>query len=96
MTELHTDACKAGLGGILFQGNECGVLRPVAYFNRQTTPEEQYYSSYDLEILAIVSALQKFRVYLVGIKFKIVTDCNSLRATFQKRDMIPRVVRWWE
>lgn len=96
VTELHTDACKVGLGGILLQRNECGVLRPVAYFSRQTTPEEQNYSSYDLETLAVVSALQKFRVYLVGIKFKIVTDCNSLRATFQKRDMIPRVARWWE
>ncbi|KAL0829563.1 hypothetical protein ABMA28_003074 [Loxostege sticticalis] len=95
-TELHTDACKIGLGGILLQRNEQGVLRPVAYFSRQTTPEEQNYSSYDLETLAVVSALRKFRVYLVGLKFKIVTDCNSLRATFQKRDMLPRVARWWE
>lgn len=95
-TELHTDACKWGLGGILLQRNDCGILRPVAYYSRQTTPEEQNYASYDLETLAVVSALQKFRVYLVGIKFKIVTDCNSLRATFQKRDMMPRVARWWE
>lgn len=95
-TELHTDACKLGLGGILLQRNDCGLLRPVAYYSRQTTPEEQNYSSYDLETLAVVSALQKFRVYLVGIKFKIITDCNSLRATFLKRDMLPRVARWWE
>lgn len=95
-TELHTDACKIGLAGILLQRGENGILRPVAYFSRQTTPEEQNYSSYDLETLAVVSALQKFRVYLVGVSFKIVTDCNSLRATFQKRDMVPRVARWWE
>lgn len=95
-TELHTDACKIGVGGILLQRNDGGVLKPVAYFSRQTTPEEQNYSSYDLETLAVVSALHKFRVYLIGVNFKIVTDCNSLRATFQKRDMIPRVARWWE
>ncbi|KAI8441761.1 hypothetical protein MSG28_005453 [Choristoneura fumiferana] len=29
------------------------------------------------------------------MEFKIVTDCNSLRATFEKKDLIPRVARWW-
>lgn len=43
----------------------------------------------------MISALQRFRVYLLGLNFKIVTDCNSLRATFEKRDLIPRVARWW-
>lgn len=95
-TELHTDACKLGLGAILLQRDTNKILKPVAFYSRQTTPEEQNYSSYDLETLAVISALRKFRVYLVGISFKVVTDCNSLRATFQKRDMIPRVARWWE
>ncbi|KAI8425605.1 hypothetical protein MSG28_011422 [Choristoneura fumiferana] len=95
-TELHTDACKLGLGAILLQRDANNKLKPVAFYSRQTTPEEQNYSSYDLETLAVISALRKFRVYLVGISFKVVTDCNSLRATFQKRDMIPRVARWWE
>lgn len=95
-TELHTDACKIGVAGILLQKDDHGVLKPVAYFSRQTTPEEQNYTSYDLETLAVVASLQKFRVYLIGVPFKVITDCNSLRATFQKRDMIPRVARWWE
>ncbi|KAG7310665.1 hypothetical protein JYU34_003468 [Plutella xylostella] len=95
-TELHTDACKIGVAGILLQRDRENVLKPIAYFSRQTTPEEQNYSSYDLETLAVVSSLQKFRVYLIGVPFTIVTDCNSLRATFQKRDMLPRVARWWE
>lgn len=94
-TELHTDACKIGIAGILLQRNEQNLLRPVAYFSKQTTPEEQNYSSYDLETLAVVMSLQKFRVYLIGAHFKILTDCNSLRATFLKRDMLPRVARWW-
>lgn len=94
-TELHTDACKIGIAGILLQRDDLSKLRPVAYFSRQTTPEEQNYSSYDLETLAVVASLQKFRVYLIGVTFKVITDCNSLRATFSKRDMLPRVARWW-
>jgi hypothetical protein len=93
-TELHTDACKIGVAGILLQRDKQLKLRPIAYFSRQTTPEEQNYSSYDLETLAVVASLQKFRVYLIGIHFKVITDCNSLRATFSKRDMLPRVARF--
>lgn len=29
------------------------------------------------------------------MRFKIVSDCNALRATFVKRDLTPRVGRWW-
>lgn len=94
-TELHTDASKWGVGGILLQKQDCGNLKPVAYFSRQTSPEEQHFSAYELETLAVVSSLVKFRSYLLGMPFTIVTDCNSLRATFVKRDMVPRVARWW-
>lgn len=94
-TELYTDASKWGVGGILFQRQGNGDLKPVAYFSRQTTPIEQHFSSYELETLAVVTSLVKFRPYLLGMPFTIITDCNSLRATFMKRDMILRVARWW-
>lgn len=51
--------------------------------------------SFELETLAVVSTLKKFRIYLIGIKFTIVTDCNALRSTFTKRDLVPRISRWW-
>lgn len=95
-TELHTDASRVGIGGILVQrirGNNS--FQPVAFYSRQTTPEEKNFHSYELETLAVVCSLKKFRVYLMGKEFKIVTDCSALRSTFQKRDLIPRIARWW-
>lgn len=47
-----------------------------------------------METLAIIYALQRFRIYLHGIKFKIVTDCQSLKLTLDKRDINPRISRW--
>lgn len=38
-TQLHTDASKLGLAGILLQKNELAVLQPIAYFSRQTTDD---------------------------------------------------------
>lgn len=93
--ELHTDASKEGVAGILLQRNANGVLQPVSYFSRKTTTDERKLHSYELETLAVIASLNRFRVYLVGISFKILTDCNALRATLTKRDLIPRIARWW-
>lgn len=93
-TEVHTDASSIGLGAILIQksGNE---KRVVCYYSRKTSPEEQKYHSYDLETLAVYVALKVFRVYLIGIKFTLVTDCIAIRSTANKKDIQPRVARWW-
>ncbi|CAH2086561.1 unnamed protein product [Euphydryas editha] len=95
-TQVHTDASKVGVAGILMQRpNKETLFSAVAYYSRQTSPEEAKFTSYDLETLAVVASLQRFRVYLLGIPFTIVTDCNSLRATFEKKDTLSRVARWW-
>lgn len=44
--------------------------------------------------MAVVLALRHFRVYLLGTKFNVVTNCNTLRTTFTKRDLL-RIDRWW-
>lgn len=38
--------------------------------------------------------MKRFRIYLVGIPFKIITDCNALKLTLQKKDINPRIARW--
>lgn len=93
--EIHTDASKDGLAGILLQTQETGELKPVFYFSRSTTREEAVYHSYELETLAVVEALKRFRVYVLGKPVKIVTDCSAVRYTLEKKDLVPRIARWW-
>lgn len=94
-TELHIDASKYGYGAILLQKNrEDQQLHPIYYASGKTTPAEEKYSSYELEVLAIIRALRRFRVYLLGIPFKIVTDCRAFALTMEKRDLCVRVARW--
>merc|ERR1711954_482879 len=43
------------------------------------TPAQQCYSSYDLELLAIVFALKSLHSFVSsGLKFTILTDCKAL------------------
>lgn len=94
-TEVHTDACALGVGAVLLQEQEDEKLHPIAFYSRKTTREESKYSAIEVEALAIVSALEKFRVYLIGLHFIIKTDCNSLRFLESKREMSPRIARWF-
>lgn len=94
-TELHTDACKYGIAAILMQ--RCAddeKFHPVYYYSRKTSPAEQNYTSYELEVLAIIKGLSKFRVYLAGMEFKIVTDCSAFQMTMSKKELITRIARW--
>lgn len=93
-TELHTDASASGYGAILFQRVN-GRLHVVAYYSQATKSYEAKYHSYELETLAVVNAMKHFRHYLIGVKFLLVTDCNALKATKEKKNLLPRVARWW-
>lgn len=94
-TEIHTDASSAGYGAVLLQVHRDGNKRVVAYYSQVTQGAESRYHSYELETLAVVKSLKHFRHYLVGIPFTVVTDCNALKSTQSKKDLLPRVARWW-
>ena len=42
--------------------------------------------------MAIVKSMKKLRPYLLGINFKIVTDCATFQRTVNKEDVPPRVI----
>lgn len=73
-TELHCDASTAGFGAVLMQCGNDKKSHPVFFFSKRTTDAESHYHSFELEMLAIIYALRRFKVYLSGIRFKIVTD----------------------
>jgi len=95
-TELHTDACAQGLGAILLQKQSDKVWSPIAYFSRPNSEKktEKRYHSYELEMLAIMRAVERFHIYLYGIYFRIVTDCNALVYAMKKANLNPRISRW--
>ena len=94
LTELHCDASSQGFGAVLLQRKADNRFHPIFYFSKRTSEVEARYHSYELETLAIVYALKRFRIYLQGIPFKIVTDCNALVMTLNKKDINPRIARW--
>jgi len=52
---------------------------PIVFERRNINESERLYSIYDNEIIAIMHALTKFRQYLVGSRFVVNTNHNSLK-----------------
>ncbi|GFV87878.1 transposon Tf2-9 polyprotein [Trichonephila clavipes] len=61
---------------------------------KKTSDHEKKYTSFDLEVLAVVEALKKFRIYVLGTSFKIITNCDALVKTLSKKELNPRIARW--
>jgi hypothetical protein len=93
-TQLHTDASSRGYGGILLQRQNDNKFHPIAFFSRKTTEAESRLHSFELEVLAVVYSVQRFRPYLFGIRFTLITDCKAMELTLNKRDINPKIARW--
>lgn len=50
--------------------------------------------SYELEVLTVIEALKKFRVYLHGTELKIVTKCEVFKKTKNTAELSAKITSW--
>ncbi|UYV80110.1 hypothetical protein LAZ67_18001722 [Cordylochernes scorpioides] len=91
---LYCDASTQGIAGILKQVHPDGQIHPVQYFSRALRAHERNYTVSELECLAIVESVDKFRIYLTGIKFTIYTDHQALQWLKTIKNPSGRLFRW--
>ena len=88
---MYCDTSKDRLGCVLMQSG-----RVVAYDSRQLKNYEQNYPTHDLELAAIVFALNIWRLDLYGEQFEVFSDHKSLKYIFTQRYLNMRQRRWME
>ena len=95
---VATDASKTGLGITLSQRQADGELKPIAFGSRFLNDSEKNYSIGELELLAVVWGLEKFRFYLYGKKVCLYTDHQALEPLIKRnrcnKQYSARLTRW--
>ena len=92
--KLQTDASEGGINGILYQFDLEENPRIVSLVSRVLSKHEKNYSTTERELLAIVYSVLKFRYYLVGAEFDIITDHKSLTFLLTSPFNNARLTRW--
>nr|GEW40748.1 putative reverse transcriptase domain-containing protein [Tanacetum cinerariifolium] len=88
---VYYDASLQGLGAVLMQKEKV-----ITYASRQLKPNEENYTTHDLELGAVVFALKIWRHYLYGTKCTVFTDHKSLQHILNKKELNMRQRRWLE
>nr|GFA51881.1 putative reverse transcriptase domain-containing protein [Tanacetum cinerariifolium] len=88
---VYCDASIQGLGVVLMQREKV-----IAYASRQLKPHEENYTTYDLELGALVFALKIWRHYLYDTKCIVFTNHKSLQHVLNQKELNMRQRRWLE
>lgn len=90
---IQCDASDTGLGGVLTQDIDGGE-RVIAYCSRSLSRAERNYTVTERELLALLFSLEKFRMYVEGTRFRVITDHYSLLWLNNLKDPSGRLARW--
>ena len=92
-TEIYTDSSGIGMACILGQiQDEKHVV--LSYNSKLFSPAEHRYSTVEQEALAIVYAVKKYRNFIHGKHFTVITDNCALCYLMRMKNTNMRIVRW--
>ena len=86
---IEPDASRDGIGAVLTQQG-----RPTAFMSGALGIAKRSWSTYAKEMLAIIQAIQSWRPYLLGRKFFIKTDRQSLKHLLEQRIATLEQQKW--
>jgi hypothetical protein len=88
------DASKTGVGAMYGQGKDWMGCRPARFMSKKFSSAQQHYSVHEMEMLAILEALQKWEDKLVGKRIHVITDHKALEFFKTQSRLLSRQQRW--
>ncbi|GFU96186.1 transposon Tf2-9 polyprotein [Trichonephila clavipes] len=92
--QITTDASSRGIGAVLEQKYPNSEVKPLYFFSKKLNPSQSKYNGTVLEFFAIYTALNFFRPFLLGRKFKVFTDHKPLAGFLSNKNPSSKILRW--
>lgn len=96
-TRIIADASPVALGAVLVQFEDLHNINPriISYASKSLSDTEKRYCQTEKEALALVWAVERFDVYLIGRTFELETDHKPLESIFSPTSKpCARIERW--
>ena len=90
---LHTDASEIGSGAALTQIHH-GIERAISFASHRWSVSDAKRAPTEREAAAVLWAVEHFRHYVWGRRFKLITDCSALIWLFKSQNLSPKLHRW--
>ncbi|GFX02059.1 retrovirus-related Pol polyprotein from transposon 412 [Trichonephila clavipes] len=92
--QITTDASSRGIGAVLEQKYPNSEVKPLYFFSKKLNPSQSKYNATVLEFFVIYTALNFFRPFLLGRKFKVFTDHKPLAGFLSNKNPSSKILRW--
>ena len=90
---IKTDASNVGMGAILCQEID-GTERVISFASKLLDPAQRKLHACEKELLAVMWAVTKFKDYIWGENFTIITDNNALTYLNRFKETDTKLGRW--
>lgn len=92
---VQCDASDLAISGVLVQKDpETNEEKPIAFASRKLRGAELNYTTTEKECLAVIFSIEKFKQYIEGLQFEVITDHSALLWLLKQQDLKGRLARW--
>ena len=93
---MVTDGYTTGIAGVISQGDDWKTAKVAAFYSVKLMPAQQNYPVHEIEMLAGVETMLRYRDILQGVCFRWYTDHKGLIHLLNQRNLSGRQARWIE
>ena len=79
----------------MLQRDNNGVERAISFCSKNLSPPQRNYSTFERECLAIICALEHFRIHRLSRKFRLRADHCVLAWLFSKKPKVSARISGW-